>query len=297
MTISLVSYATRSNFGRCFEDSVDYFFHALTELRYRVVFDRTDKCDLYLVFGWHLSDEWKKLPQQRTVIIQLENLLSGALAPMFKSEIFAGWNVADYSAQNHSLYKIEARSFTSFTYGYSANMQYIDFKRDFAGKKYDALFVGSTTPRRLECFTRMKNLVRVGHYFNVFGTPLYRLMESSRIIVSPDAYERTPDGRGHIPASLRVAFALNQGMPVLMETSSSDKENMHWRQFAQVTTSRRFDIRAFEMLEEDYDNHCDAAERWCNRTSMRANVATLLSELKLHESGSGTLKGKRRLSK
>lgn len=277
MKFQLISYATRNNFGRCFEDAETYFQAALHSLGHEAEYELLDP-DFYLIFGWHFTHKWMELPKEKVVIVQLENLVTGNLAERFREEVFQDVRVWDYSPQNRHRLGLAPHQINVFTYGYHPDLDTIRLKKH---REFDALFVGSMTPRRKEIMRSLESWAHVPWLFNVFGHKLDTQLARSKVILSPHAYDEQKVrgiAAGYIPASLRIAYALNNGLPVLQEKSSSEADNAYWERFTFVSSKEMFPSTLAIILNQP-DEALFRMERWKRETSMTENVRRLVQDL------------------
>lgn len=276
MNFSIISYGTRENFGLCFLDAEEYFFNGLTKLGHTCSFTYNSTADYYLVFGWHLNSDWRNLPREKVIVVQLENLITGNMAAYFFSDIFKGYRVWDYSRQNIDVYRGDAASVQVFNYGFSAPMQEFHYN-SIPSAQFDIYFVGSRTPRRNAIFQQLEQYrVTMLMDFGKFGKEVDDNMRKCRAVISPHAYEMNDEGKGYIPATLRISYALNQGMPVFAERSGDEETDAYWSQFVTLFDAGNAAATIIETFDMNFLGACDKTYHWRTKTSMPNSLRGLV---------------------
>lgn len=281
MNFSIYSLATRENFGYCFLDAEEYFAQSLQALGHDVSYSlkQSQKTDYYLVFGWHLSNAWQKLSRDKVIVIQLENLITGNLANGFSPMIFEGVRVWEYSYFNVCRYEKEVRSLNVFHYGYLPTMQ--EYDHASSEKNHDLYFVGSRTGRRNRIFESLEmNRVTMKIDFGVFGVDVDKGMRQCRAVISPHAYHGNGVwGNGSIPASLRIAYALNQNCPVFAERSGDEMTDRYWSQYVTLFSQKDVAVTVVSSFDFRYQEMLDKTAAWRSSRSMKKEVKRLVEAL------------------
>lgn len=279
MNFTIYSLATRENWGYCFLDAEEYFSQSLQALGHNVSYalKTSQDTDYYLVFGWHLSPKWKELPKDKVVVIQLENLVTGALANGFSPLVFSDVRVWEYSYFNVCRYEKEAKSVSVFNYGFLDTMQEYDHQ-SCPDHIYDLYFVGSMTSRRKQIFESLEvNRLTMKSDFAVFGVDVDRGMRECRAVISPHAYHKhSVWGIGHIPATLRIAYALNQNAPVFAEESGDEMTDRYWSRYVTLFNAKNAASVIVTAMELRWQDAVDRTRTWRSERSMKREVERLM---------------------
>ena len=282
MNIGLHNWAYKKAFGICLDDAMDFLYFGLLEdghivHRFESALDET--LDFHIIVGYHFDQDrlskWP-YPKHRTAIIQLENLISSSFASSFNAELFEGFNVWDYSVQNLNRYRTIKCNAMAFQWGYTKHLKTI---HNNDSTNLDVLFYGSMNPRRESVISQYEAVCSYQTLFNVFGNSLDDKLRQAKIVISPHYYPevQTNNGlKGHIPASLRLAYCLNNGVPVQLERSSLSEENFYWRQYALVSDYDTFVADTVIALDLEYPAMRHCVQKWQKETSMAKEVHSLI---------------------
>tara|TARA_B100000519_G_C14162666_1_gene400056 strand:+ start:24 stop:914 length:891 start_codon:yes stop_codon:yes gene_type:complete len=288
LKINLVYQGYNHQVSKCLDEALDLIYFSLQDLGHDVerVMNphRLDKHepDLYIINGWHFSDEWTQLPPHKTIIVQLENLVTGALANKFAPEIFDGYHVWDYSKTNKKAFKKSTlASYNVIEWGYH---RCLDFFTPSKNPSNEVLFYGSLTPRRQTILTAIDSFNEVTCAYNQWGGKMDRLIEDSKAVVNIGAYKPLVKGttEGRIIESLRLAYCVNNGVLVVSEDSECPEQNEYWNRYCDVVPLDEIAETIAENLFDDkyIDKRFAYSQLYKKETSMTKNMEKLLENTK-----------------
>ena len=287
LKINLVYQGYDHKISKCLDEALDLIYFSLQDLGHDVErvmkphrIDKKDP-DLYIINGWFFSDNWLSLPPEKTVIVQLENLISGALSDKFNPDIFKGFHVWDYSAQNKEILNVsDLASYSIIRWGYHSCL---DFFSPSKTPQNEVLFYGSLTPRRQTILNKIDGFNEVTCAYNQWGGKMDRLIEDSKCVVNIGAnhpvVKNTNEGR--IIESLRLAYCVNNGVLVVSEQGGCEKENEFWDKYCDVVSLEDIEETISEAIYEDkyIQKRFKYAERYQKETSMKDNMKELIKKV------------------
>lgn len=287
LKIHLVYQGYNHKISKCLDEALDLIYFSLQDLGHEVerimtldYLPPSKEPDLYIINGWFFDNKWIDLPKNKTIIVQLENLITGGLIDKFNPEIFEGFHLWDYSETNRSVFKdTNLGSFHKIRWGYHSCL---DFFAPSKSPKTEVLFYGSLTPRRKPILTKIDSFHEVTCAFNQWGGKMDRLIEDSKCVVNIGAShpKNLKTNEGRIIEGLRLAYCVNNGVLVVSEKGHDNKENEYWNRYLEVVSLEDMEETISELLYEDkyITKRFEYMERYRTETSMTDNMEILLQD-------------------
>lgn len=287
LKINLVYQGYDHKISKCLDEALDLIYFSLQDLGHDVErvltphrLDKTEP-DLYIINGWFFDNGWMSLPPHKTVIIQLENLVTGALAEKFSPDIFDGYHIWDYSTINKQALNLKNLSSHSIIeWGYHSCL---DFFSPSKTPKTEVLFYGSLTPRRQTILSKIDGFHEVTCAYNQWGGKMDRLIEDAKCVVNIGASHPSVKGtsKGRILESLRLAYCINNGVLIVSEEGECKQQNEFWNKYAEIVSLEDLqECISTQLYEEAYiSKRFEYSELYKKETSMTENMKKLLSKI------------------
>ena len=287
LKIHLVYQGYDEKISKCLDEALDLIYFSLQDLGHEVERIMTpshllpsQEPDLYIINGWFFDKKWLDLPKDKTIIIQLENLVAGTLSEKFNPEIFEGFHIWDYSEINRSVFKdVQLGSFHKITWGYHSCL---DFFTPSKSPETEVLFYGSLTPRRKPILTRIDGFHEVTCAYNQWGGKMDRLIEGAKCVINIGAFhpKNSITNEGRIMETLRLAYCANNGVLVISEKGQDKIENEYWDRYLEVVSLEDIEETISELLYEDkyISKRFQYSEKYRTETSMKDNMEILLED-------------------
>ena len=284
LKIHLVYQGYDHKVSKCLDEALDLIYFSLQDLGHEVErvmkpsLSPTSEPDLYIINGWIFNMDWQKLPKHKTIIIQLENLITGTLSEKFNPDIFEGFHVWDYSITNKKIFRdTKLGSFNEIIWGYHSCL---DFFEPSKSPNTEILFYGSLTPRRQTILSKIDGFHEVTCAFNQWGGKMDRLIEDSKCVANIGAYHpiNNETSEGRILETLRLAYCINNGVLVVSEKAQDTIANEYWGQFIDIVPLSDIEETIAKNLYDDKfrNKRFELAERYRTETSMKENMKILL---------------------